>query len=187
MTADFDHASRRHFRWLKLPRRFVRNSDGAAAVEFAMVALPLFAIIFASLQAALVLLAEQELNYATDEAARLVMTGQVSSTSGQSGYLTQAQFTQKVCSFLPALFNCSNIMVNMQSASSFSSMSTSAPSYTTIQQNKWAYSTGSPNTTMILQVMYEWPVFGSLMNFNLANLGNGTRLLMATSAFKNEP
>jgi Flp pilus assembly protein TadG len=191
MTAESDRAPRRHFfSWLKSPRRFARDQDGAAAVEFAMVAMPLFAIIMASLQAALVLLAEQELDYATDEAGRLVMTGQVSSTSGQPGYLTQAQFTQKVCSYLPALFNCSNLMVNMQAASSFSGVNTSAPSYTQLQQNTWSYSTGShgltPNT-VILQVMYEWPVFGSLMNFNLADLANGKRLLIGTSVFKNEP
>lgn len=190
MTADTDHVAPRPFRWLKLPRRFVRDEGAAAAVEFAMVALPLFAIIMAALQAALVLLAEQELEHATDEAGRLVMTGQVSSTSGQSGYLTQAQFTQKVCSFLPALFNCSNLMVNMTTASSFSSLNTSAPSYTTLQQNQWSYSTGAHGLTpdtVILQVMYEWPVFGNIMNFNLSNLANGKRLLMATSVFKNEP
>jgi Flp pilus assembly protein TadG len=190
MTAEPDHAPRKRLRWLKLPRRFARDQDGAAAVEFAMIALPLFAIIMASLQAALVLLAEQELDYATDEAGRLVMTGQVSSTSGQPGYLTQAQFTRKVCSYLPALFNCSNLMVNMQAASSFSGVNTSAPSYTTLQLNQWSYSTGShgltPNT-VILQVMYEWPVFGSLMSFNLADLANGKRLLIGTSVFKNEP
>lgn len=190
LTAAPDHASKRRFRWLKLPRRLSRDEGGAAAVEFAMIALPLFAIIMAALQAALMLLAEQELDNATDEAGRLVMTGQVSSTSGQSGYLTQAQFTAKVCSFLPALFNCSNLMVNMQTASSFSSVNTSAPSYTTLQQNQWSYNTGSHGltpTTVILQVMYEWPVFGNIMSFNLADLANGKRLLIGTAVFKNEP
>ncbi len=95
LTAAPDHASKRRFRWLKLPRRLARDEGGAAAVEFAMIALPLFAIIMAALQAALMLLAEQELDNATDEAGRLVMTGQVSSTSGQSGYLTQAQFNRQ--------------------------------------------------------------------------------------------
>jgi Flp pilus assembly protein TadG len=188
-TADPDHVARRRSRGLQWPRRFARDQDGSTAVEFAMVALPLFAIIMAALQAALVLLAGQELDYATDEAARLVMTGQVSSSTG-TGYMTQAQFTQKVCSYLPALFNCSNLMVNMQTAASFSAMNTTAPNYTTLQQNQWSYNTGSHGLTpdtVILQVMYEWPVFGAMMNFNLANLSNGKRLLMATSVFKNEP
>ncbi len=190
MSAEPDHLPRKRCRWLKWPRRLVRDQRGSTAVEFGMIALPLFAIIMASLQAALVLLAEQELDNATDEAGRLVMTGQVSSTSGTTGYLTQAQFQQKVCSYLPALFNCANVMVNMQSASSFSGLSTSAPSYTTLQNNQWSYSTGThgltPNT-VILQVMYEWPVFGNILGFSLVDLANGKRLLVGTAVFKNEP
>ncbi|MDR3483569.1 MAG: pilus assembly protein [Bradyrhizobium sp.] len=190
MSSHPEQSARSRLRWLKLPVRFARDNRAASAVEFALVSLPLFAIIFAALQAAIALMAEQELDNATDEAGRLVMTGQVSSTSGQTGYLTQAQFTQKVCSFLPALFNCSNLMVNMQTASSFSGVNTSAPSYATLQQNQWSYSTGQHGLTpdtVILQVMYEWPVFGNIMGFNLANLTNGKRLLIGTSVFKNEP
>ena len=156
-----------------------------------MIALPLFALILGALQWAIVLLAQQELENAADQAGRLIMTGQVSSTSGQTGYLTQAQFTTKVCSYLVALFNCNNLMVNMQTASSFSSASTSAPSYTTLQQNQWSYSTGShtkgSTSVVILQVMYEWPILSNVLGFNLAGLPNGRRLLMATSVFMNEP
>jgi len=174
-------------RWLKLPGRFARDKRATSAVEFAMLALPLFAIILAALQWAIVLMAEQELETAAEQAGRLVMTGQVTSVSGQTGYLTQAQFTQKVCSYLVALFNCSNLMVNMQTASSWANASTSAPSYTTLQQNTWSYQTGSVGQVVVVQVMYEWPIISSVFGFNLANLPNGTRLLMATSVFQNEP
>jgi Flp pilus assembly protein TadG len=176
---------------LKSPKKFARDNRASSAVEFGMIALPLFALILAALQMAIVLLAQQELENAADQAGRLIMTGEVSSTSGQTGYLTQAQFTTKVCSYLVALFNCSNLMVNMQPASSFSAASTSAPSYTTLQQNQWSYNTGSHTTgstsVIVLQVMYEWPILSNLFGFNLAGLPNGTRLLMATSVFMNEP
>ncbi len=161
-----------------------------SAVEFGLVALPLFAIILAALQAAIVLMAEHELETAADCSARLVMTGEVSSTSGQTGYVTQANFNKQVCSYLVALFNCSNLIVNMQVASAFSSANTTAPTYTTLQNNQWSYQTGSHSQqpdVVILQVMYEWPVFGNIFGFNLSNLPNGKRLLMATSVFKNEP
>ncbi|WP_297299312.1 TadE/TadG family type IV pilus assembly protein [uncultured Methylovirgula sp.] len=174
----------------KSPGSFARDNRASTAVEFAMIALPLLALILGALQAAIVLMAQQELEHAADEAGRLVMTGQVSSTSGATGYMTQAQFTNKVCSYLVALFNCSKLMINMQTASSFSATNTSAPSYTTLQQNQWSYVTGSHGQApdvVILQVMYEWPIFSNLFGFNLASLPNGTRLLMATSVFKNEP
>jgi Flp pilus assembly protein TadG len=173
---------------------FMRARRGAAAIEFALVALPLVAIIFAALQSALILLAQQELNHAADETGRAVMTGKISSTSGQTGFLSQSDFQKKVCSYLVAMFNCSNLMVNMQTASSFSTSSTSPPSFTTLQNNNknnsWSYQTGSHGSTpqvIVLQVMYEWPIFSSLLGFNPATLPNGTRLLVATSVFMNEP
>jgi Flp pilus assembly protein TadG len=191
MASRPDPASHKRFRWLKRPRGFARDDGAMAAVEFGLLALPLFAIIFAALQWAIVLMAEQELNSAADQAGRLVMTGQVSSTSGQTGYLTQTQFQKKVCGYLVALFNCANLMINMQTANSFSGANTSTPSFTTIQKDSWSYQTGSHNngstSVIVLQVMYEWPIFGNLLGFNLTNLPNSKRLLMATSVFMNEP
>lgn len=181
-------------RRLKLPafltkwlRAFARDEGAMSAVEFAMLALPLFALIFAALQTAVVLMAEQELQTAAEESARLVMTAQMTSATGQSTSMTQAQFTSKVCSYLVSLFNCGNLMVNMQTADSFADASTTAPSYTALQTNKWTFQSGSAGSVVVLQVMYEWPVIGGIMGFNLSNLANGKRLLMATAVFQNEP
>jgi hypothetical protein len=38
-----------------------------------------------------------------------------------------------------------------------------------------------------VRLFYQWPVYLSLMGYNLANLSNGKRLLAATVAFRNEP
>lgn len=190
MSARPDQLFRKRLCWLKYLRQFACDGRAASAVEFALLALPLVAIIFAALQSAIVMLAQQELNRAADEAGRAVMTGQISSTVGQTGYLSQSDFQKKVCGYLVALFNCSNLIVNMQTASSFSAASTSPPNYATLQKNSWSYQTGSHGSTpqvIVLQVMYEWPIFSSLLGFNLATLPNGTRLLVATSVFMNEP
>jgi hypothetical protein len=34
--------------------------------------------------------------------------------------------------------------------------------------------------------MYQWPVFMGPLGFTLANLSNGNRLIMASTAFQNE-
>jgi hypothetical protein len=39
----------------------------------------------------------------------------------------------------------------------------------------------------VVRVMYQWPVFGGPLGFNLSNLPNGNRLIMAAAAFQNEP
>jgi Flp pilus assembly protein TadG len=171
---------------VRSPIKFLRSRDGASAVEFGLIALPFLAIIFATLQSAILLMAQEELETAVEKAGRLVLTGQAVTQS-----LTQAQFTTKVCGYLSVLFNCNNLMVNMQTADTFSDASPAAPTLTFGSKgqvtNTWSYQPGSAGQIVVLQVMYQWPVFGHLLGFNLSNLPNGNHLLMATSVFKNEP
>jgi Flp pilus assembly protein TadG len=166
------------------PNDFLRSAGGTSAVEFGLLALPFIAIIFAALQTAILLMAQEELESAVEKAGRLVLTGQASS-------LTQSQFTTDVCNNLVALFNCNNIMVNMQTADTFADASPAAPTLTFGSKgqvtNTWSFQPGSAGDIVVLQIMYQWPVFGNLLGFGLSNLPNGNHLLIATSVFKNEP
>jgi Flp pilus assembly protein TadG len=168
------------------PRHFLRSRDATSAVEFALIGLPFLAILFAALQTAILLMAQEELETAVEKSARLVLTGQALNNG-----MTQAQFTSNVCGNLPALFNCNNLMVNMQTADSFADADPAAPALTYGSNgqvnNTWSYQPGNPGSIVVLQVMYQWPVFGSLLGFNLSNLPNGKHLLIATSVFKDEP
>ena len=92
---------------LRSPIKFLRSRDGTSAVEFALIGLPFLAIIFATMQTAIFLMAQEELETAVEKSGRLVLTGQAQS-------LTQTQFTNDICSDLVALFKCSNLMVNMR-------------------------------------------------------------------------
>lgn len=171
---------------LKAPKSFLRSRDGTSAVEFALVGLPFFAILFAALQAAILLMAQEELETAVEKAGRLVLTGQATDDG-----TTEAQFATDVCGYLHALFNCGNLMINMQTADSFADVSPAAPTLTFGSNgqvtNTWSYDPGNPGSIEVLQVMYQWPVFGNLLGFGLSNLPNGKHLLIATSVFKNEP
>jgi Flp pilus assembly protein TadG len=162
-----------------------RAEDGATAVEFALVAAPFFALIVAILDLILFFFAESELETATEQVARLVLTGQISSSA------TQAQFQQQVCSFLPAMFTCSAVMVDLQTDPSWSSATPSVPTLTYNAQgqvtNSWQYQIGAPGSIETLRVMYQWPVFPGPLNLNFANLANGCVFMMSTAVFRNEP
>jgi Flp pilus assembly protein TadG len=164
----------------------VGSESGATAVEFGLVAAPFLALLVGLLQTALVFLAGRELDQAVMQASRTILTGQA-----QNANMTQAQFNSWVCQNVSALFNCSNLMVNVQTYSSFSSAPTSAPTLTFNAQgqvtNSWTYSPGGPGDIVVVQVMYQWPVVLGPLGFNLSTLSNGNRLLMSTAAFKNEP
>ncbi len=169
-----------------LGARLTACQSGLAAVEFGLVALPLFAILVAIIQIAIVFLAQNELETAVEKTARTLLTGQV-----QQNGLTQAQFISTVCANLPALFTCSGVMVDLETAGSFASANTSTPTlkYNSKGQvtNTWQFQSGGAETIMVLRVIYQFPVMSGPLGFNLANLPNGARLLMASAVFQVEP
>jgi hypothetical protein len=50
-----------------------------------------------------------------------------------------------------------------------------------------AYSPGVQGSIVVVTLYYEWPIYVSLLGSNLSNLNGGSRLLVATSVFRNEP
>jgi Flp pilus assembly protein TadG len=163
--------------------RFMRATKAASAVEFSLVAAPFCAILIAVLQTALVFLAQQVLQTATSEAARLVMTGQA-----QNQNLTATQFQTQVCNLASALFSCAGLYVNVQTFDSFSGMTQMSP----LQNGQFSstgmnYSMGGPGDIVLLQVFYQWPVVLGPLNFNLTNMSGNNRLLVGTAVFRNEP
>lgn len=164
-------------------RRFAAAAGAATAVEFALVAAPFCTLLIAILQTALIFLAQQVLQTATTEAARLVMTGQA-----QTQNLTAAQFQQDVCGFASALFTCSGLYVNVQTFNSFSGMTQMSPLQSgQFKSNLMNYSAGGPGDVVLLQVFYQWPIVLGPLGFNLSNMNGNNRLLVGTAVFRNEP
>jgi Flp pilus assembly protein TadG len=167
-------------------QRIVRCTRGATAVEFALVAIPFFAMLIALIQTALVFFAGRVLDEVVQQASRYILTGQA-----QQSNMTQATFANYVCQNTVALFTCGNFMINVQSYSSFSAASTATPTLTFNSQgqvtNQWTYSPGNAGDIVVVQVMYQWPIAMGPLGFNLSNLSNGNRLLVSIAAFKNEP
>ncbi len=165
-------------------RGFVRSRDGAAAVEFGLVAVPFLALLFAIMETAFVFFAGQSLEYAASQAGRLIMTGQQDAAKWDQG-----AFKTQVCNRIIALFECqSKLHVNVQKFSSFSGASTTPP-YTNgqLDTSKVKYEPGAPGDVLVVQLYYQWPIYISLLNSQLSNQNGGHRLLVATNAFRNEP
>ena len=168
----------------RVARRFVRQQDGAAAVEFALVAAPFLALTFAIIETAFVFFAGQTLEAAAADSARLIMTGQAQ-TAGYS----QSDFKTQVCARIYGLFDCANgIYVDVKSYSSFAAVNTTPP-VTNGQFNtaSMAYSPGDVGDIVVVSLYYQWPIYVSMFSNKLDNLNGGNRLLAATSVFRVEP
>jgi len=169
----------------KTLRRFSRREDGVAAVEFAIVVAPFLALMFAIMETAIVFFAGQTLETAAADSARLIMTGQA-----QTASYTAAQFKNAVCAKILGLFNCqSGLQIDVKTYTSFSSVSNAKPidANGNLQTSNFGYSPGGPGDIVVVRLMYQWPIYVSLLGFNIADLSGSQRLIMATVAFRNEP
>lgn len=173
-------------RYVRRFRSLLADENAATAVEFGLVAAPFIALLVAIIQTFLVFFASQLLETVVSQSSRLILTGQV-----QSSNMTQSAFAQQVCSAVVILFNCNGLMIDVQTYNGFSAANTSVPTLTFNSQgqvsNTWQFSPGTGGQIVVVRVMYQWPVFLGPLGFTLSNLPNGNRLIMASSAFQNEP
>ena len=166
-------------------RRFARGEDGIAAVEFGIVALPFFALMFAIMETAIIFFASQTLETAVADSARLIMTGQA-----QQQNFDQAQFKNAVCARIMGLFDCAaGLKIDVKTYNNFSSISTSKPIDANGNLvNNFGYSPGLAGDIVVVRLMYEWPIYVSMLGLNkLSDIAGNKRLLVATATFRNEP
>jgi len=169
----------------KTIRRLARDKEGIATVEFAIVAAPFLALMFAIMETAVVFFASQTLETAVGDSARLIMTGQAQTSS-----FTQTQFKNAVCAKILGLFDCQGgLQIDVKTYTSFSTVSSAKPidSNGNLQTSNFGYSPGGPGDIVVVRLMYQWPIYVSLLGFNLADMAGNKRLIMATAAFRNEP
>lgn len=171
-------------RFAKHVSRFPRARQGATAVEFALIAAPFLATLIAIFEVTIFVFAQMALQNAADQAARYFMTGQA-----QNNGWTAGDVVTKVCPAM--LFNCTNVFLAVQEASSFAAANTSAPQMynngQALAQSDYAWDPGTPGDVMVVQLVYAWPVVLGPLGFNLGNLPNGDIEMMGVSAFRVEP
>jgi len=164
--------------------RAARNTAGASAVEFAMIAAPLFITILGATEIILVTLVSASLMGATTLAARDIRTGVAASTSA-----TAASFKTSICSKMSWLgANCTaNLSVDVESFNNFSAVTqptaVSGGSFT----NPGNFDLGNPGQVVLVTTYYQWPLVTPLLNTALGALSNGQLVLTAVTAFRNEP
>ena len=162
---------------------FRRAQGAATAVEFALVAPLLFALLLATTQLAVIFLAQSYLETVAESTERAVLTN-------QTGSLTPTQFKTLVCNNVGALFNCNNLIISLQTAPSTpAGVAAALPTF-----NAQGTLTSTPsiasipvNTQALLIIMYQWPVITGPLGAYFGTLGNGNYLLTATEVFQTEP
>ena len=159
---------------------------GSVAIEFAIIAPIFVGLLISILEIGIFFFAQNMLQTAAVQVGRLILTGQAQ-TSG----LTQSGFANDACPSIQAFFTCANLMVDVQSYSSFSGAVVSTPTLTYNAQgnvtNSWNYSPGTAGQIVVVRLMYQWPIITGPFAFIVPNVTNGTSLIMGVTAFRVEP
>ena len=182
---------------LLVPRKgrggaFARNERGAVLIEFAILALPFFTLIYAILETSIVFLTGQILDGAVNDASRMVRTGQA-----QTAGWDIDDFREEMCGRLYGLFDCSQLRIKVSVVSTFQSAAIEEPVGEDCLPDgseddcEWlideAYAAGVGSEVVLVQTYYKWPTIVNMPGFNLANMAGGKRMLSAVRVFKNEP
>ncbi len=161
------------------PLRFAacrRDHGGAVAVEFALVGPAFVLLLLMTMELGLVLLTQAVLDFATQDAARLVELGQAAS---------KTTFTTRLCADAAPLIPCASLQVNVEAAATFSSFDATVQTDGNGNLTNTQYSPGSSGQSVIVQVAYNYPYVTAWVGSLLGD--NNASLLVSTVAFQNEP
>jgi Flp pilus assembly protein TadG len=208
-----DHVSRARLKDCPMPfvsiasfctllRRFRRNRDGSAAVQFMLIAPLFFALLFAVVETAIMFFASQVLETVAQESARAIMTGQAQNGSPSvcgGAPCTPASFKAYVCSQIPAILNCNNISVDVQNYQTFANITITNPidSNGNLNSGNFGYNPGGSssctgnvsctNSIVKVTLYYPWQLFVTGLGYNISSMAGNKRLLTAIAVFRNEP
>ncbi len=165
--------------------RFLKANEGLAAVEFAMIAIPFFFLLFGLLEVCVLFIMSAILEHGVSEAARTIRTGQL-----QNNGFGEVAFKNAVCAELFSMMACdSKLRLDVKTFADFAS--TDNPSAIGVDGNlddtNFEFSPGAANEIVVVRVFYEWDLLTPVLSAPLANMSNNRRLLQATVAFRNEP
>jgi len=149
-----------------------------------MVALPFVLMVFSILELGLVFVTDSVLENATIETGRLVRTGQASAQS-----MNAETFKTALCSrmsiFAP---DCaSRAMVDVRVIPQFATIPPDPMAAGTFDEGTLTYSNGAPGDLVLVRVWYRQPLVTTFLAQGLSRLDDGTAMLSATTAFRNEP
>jgi Flp pilus assembly protein TadG len=173
-------------RFSRLQRRVVKDESGVTAIEFGMVGLPFFMMMFGIMGVGLHFFAVFSLENAVEQASRPIRTGQA-----QQAGMTKQQFKDRVCSFAPAFMDCTTSMrVNVVETSL--NATPTIPSCvdaggSLLPPAATSYSQAPASVNVVVTVCFEWDLPSKLPFFKLGNMPNGKSLLQAATSFKTEP
>jgi Flp pilus assembly protein TadG len=169
------------FRFL---RRVKRDDSGATAIEFSLVALPFFALMFAIIETSFTFFTQQSLDTAVEIVARQIAVGALTEAN-----TNKEQIKEHICDKIVGFFDCSGkLKVDVRP---YDRWDANRPSMTiedgTIDSEQFDFKTGSASKIMLLRAGFVHKSFTDFFAPTTSGLPSGSRLILSTAAFRVEP
>ena len=187
----------RRSRWRGCLSRLRADQRGVTAIEFAIVSPIFFFLMFVIAETAVIFIAEQVMDNAVFESARLIRTGQAQKGTWPNpdkeaapAPMTAEQFKADLCARMAVFISCDSpsFYLEVKSYANFADMNVSKPlKADETFDDPGAYDFGDSGEIVVVRAYYQWPtnkIFGDL---SLKNMNNGKRLIGSFAAFRNEP
>lgn len=177
-------------------RRFARDSRGATAVEFGMVAAPFFALVLAIMTIGTEYLTLHFLEHGVSTAARKLRTGEA-----QKAGMTLGDFRTLVCNSAGSMVACdSRLVIHIKSSATFAGLAPLASCTTNgvltassgVASDSVKTQSGNSSTAVSVMACYEWSAGKSLWSVLWGLISptprtQGKTILSTATAFRSEP
>ncbi|MGB0905887.1 MAG: TadE/TadG family type IV pilus assembly protein [Maricaulaceae bacterium] len=173
--------------------RYKKNAQGATALEFGILCVPFFMLMFSIIELGITFLISTTMNHAMTDSARQIRTGQFQQTCG-----TGEEFKALVCEKMGSLGNCEarlrldvvtspsgDFEPDMLPDSPPPEPDPNDPDDPGLPPN--TYVNTPARAVVVVRAEYYHPLSLPGTYTRLANMPGNTRLISATTAFRNEP
>ena len=181
---------------------FKKDKEGATAIEFALLAVPFFMLLFAILELAIIFFISSTLNFAVSEAGRQIRTGNYQNCGQES-------FKRLVCANMFSVGDCqNNLSIDVKSGATFGAITLTEPlkpsenpppepdpldpdaeEPPTIPNGEYDQTiTTSADVPVVVRALYYHFLILPKQLTRLETLeGENVHLIRSTTAFQNEP
>lgn len=168
---------------MRLLRSLSKDREGSAAIEFAILALPFFVVIFAIAEIAIMFFVDSGLDAALHKAVRQVRVG-----VAKSGNWDVTKFKQVVCGELSFSFDCSSkLKVRATVVTDMSSITKASPISSGSLNVTEDFNLGDSGSYVLVQAFLPWNPTFKLYSISSAQLSDGSYVLGSAELIKNEP
>lgn len=179
--------------------RLRRDEDGATAVEFALVSLPFFMLLFGILSVCQLFFWIFTSENAVWTASRDMRTGSFQTAAsgspyaGLTGDALKTEFRRQICLKTVNFNDCfNNSVVLVQAKNTFATITqpnckTAANALVANADAMSAFDAGAQSSIVMVTLCYAWSFGGKLPFFPLGQLSDGSFLIQASAVFETEP